>query len=548
MATTSHWDKYELQRLLGRGSFGSAILARDRDSGDLVVVKVQHNNDVRAIGELKTMQKLVHRHIVRFYDAWVESGASAAKAMAGSASGGPLVPANAEMASVLASSMAKGTVCIAMEYCEGGDLRHAIRRRRQTHPGVGFDEPQIRTWLMQLLSALHYCHTQHILHRDLKAENVLIQGDTLKLADFGLCKTLQDTTAFAETRVGSPHYLPPEVYSHSPYNHSADLWCLGILLYELMTLRRPFVADTVAELWDSVINDEPADVAETSQHRYGKDLYRLCRQLLSKNPMKRPTTVEILGETFAEELEKGTVVMCTPSESDAARQEQAWNSILVTAKFDGSSMLELATKDVRLNVRQTPELVAPVVDEVCYGEVVEKIGALYDASGQSWLRLVQGYCIAKNPKPPCQSLFREVPEWRVLRPGQPPRAGSVSVGSGDAASDAGLTATGTVPKAPSTNVEANGEVLAQAALEKRFRSRSQRLQYLMQFLTGHGIDDRLADDLLTRHASMATDADDSAWSVYCCNVLRPIGRVYCLQVLRAAAQQMQDAAKENRAA
>jgi len=534
----THWDRYEVLRALGSGSFGQALLARTRAAGELVVIKVQQGNDARALAEVKTLQKLVHKHIVRFYDAWCSADppkwAPGAAIPAGLATPAAGAPGDAAAATKTTS------VCIVMEYCDGGDLRQAIRRRRQTHPDSGFEEATIRRWLMQMLSALHYCHTQHILHRDLKAENVLIQGDAVKLADFGLCRTLQDTTAFAETRVGTPHYLPPEVYNHAPYNHAADLWCLGVLLYELLTLKRPFVADTVAELWDAVVHDDPPCVVERSQGRYGEDLYRLCKKLLSKNPMKRPTTAEILGETFREDVARGAAFVCHPSEADAERQEAAWQRLVVTAQHRGSKMLELSVKETKLNVREAPSFHARLVGEIGHGDVVEKIGAMYDDNGTAWFKLTIGYCIAKNPKPPGNSLFREVCEWRVKRPGDDGVGGGG--GSGDVTETASVT---TLPRASSTSGEAQGEKLAQAALEKRFRSRSQRLQYLMSFLAAQGVDDRLADDLLTRHVTMASPEDDSAWSVYCCNALRPLGRVYCVQILRAAAEQMREATKEN---
>jgi serine/threonine protein kinase len=102
--------------------------------------------------------------------------------------------------------------------------------------------------MSQLLQALHECHqsTAHptILHRDIKPENVFLDKSlNVKLGDFGLSRTVEHQEAFAETFVGTPYYMSPELVEESKYNTKSDIWALGCLMYELCALEY-FVFDS----------------------------------------------------------------------------------------------------------------------------------------------------------------------------------------------------------------------------------------------------------------------------------------------------------------
>ncbi|KAF4748321.1 Serine/threonine-protein kinase Nek1, partial [Perkinsus olseni] len=132
-------------------------------------------------------------------------------------------------------------LCIIMDYAEGGDLAARIRKARDT--GVGFSESQIVRWFSQAALALKYVHEKHILHRDLKTQNLfLTRANRLRLGDFGISKVLDSTLAFAETTIGTPYYLSPEICEEKPYNWASDIWALGCILYELCCLKVPFDA------------------------------------------------------------------------------------------------------------------------------------------------------------------------------------------------------------------------------------------------------------------------------------------------------------------
>lgn len=86
------------------------------------------------------------------------------------------------------------------------------------------------------------------MHRDLKPDNILLHNGTLKLADFGFCKTLEDKNGLTQTMLGSPIYMAPEVLKGQPYTMKADIWSMGVVLYQMLYGRYPFESKTIAQL------------------------------------------------------------------------------------------------------------------------------------------------------------------------------------------------------------------------------------------------------------------------------------------------------------
>ena len=128
-----------------------------------------------------------------------------------------------------------------MEYCSGGDLMHALRKN-----GKGFDEAKIKEYAKQIVNGLYFLSSKQIIHRDLKPHNILISGNdennmTLKIADFGFAKLLRPTD-LTNTICGSPIYMAPEIQFGNKYSVNADMWSLGVILYELFMNKPPFSA------------------------------------------------------------------------------------------------------------------------------------------------------------------------------------------------------------------------------------------------------------------------------------------------------------------
>jgi len=186
------------------------------------------------------------------------------------------------------------TLCIVMEYCEGGDLRQLIKvkAKEQAH----FEEEQIMLWFVQLAGALGFIHECKILHRDLKTSNIFLtdQNRKVKLGDFGISRVLEGTTEAAVTVVGTPYYMSPEVCRSEPYNFKSDVWALGCVLYELCMLKHAFESKSLLGLVYKIVSDHYEPIPDF----YSANLNELIRQLLSKSAEHRPRLADVLEDPF----------------------------------------------------------------------------------------------------------------------------------------------------------------------------------------------------------------------------------------------------------
>ena len=174
---------------------------------------------------------------------------------------------------------------IVMEFCDGGDLASFIQRQRRHLP-----EDHVMRWFRQMISGIHYIHELNILHRDLKPANIfLTSGQQLKIGDFGISKSLDQTRDMAQTYCGTPVYMAPEVVGGVPYNHKADIWSLGCILYELAALKLAFCGSNFLHL----ISKGQYDRRPLEQH-FSSSLSRLINKLLTPNPRDRPAAGDII--------------------------------------------------------------------------------------------------------------------------------------------------------------------------------------------------------------------------------------------------------------
>lgn len=182
-------------------------------------------------------------------------------------------------------------VCLVMELCRNGDMQGLVRESRQEWMGSGnhpITEAQALSWLEQAAAALHFIHEKGFLHRDLKPTNIFFdEYRDIKIGDFGLAATVG---LGRNSAVGTPYYLAPERMLQQRYDHKVDVWGLGVVLLELLTLREQPINSMVLE------NPKAADVVvqQITAMRFSAKLAALVRSMLQRHPQDRPEPLAIL--------------------------------------------------------------------------------------------------------------------------------------------------------------------------------------------------------------------------------------------------------------
>lgn len=248
--------RYEFLETLGKGTYGKVKKAKER-SGRLVAIKsirkekIKDEQDLVHIRrEIEIMSTLCHPHIITIYEVFEN----------------------------------KDKIVIVMEYASQGDLYDYICDKRN------ISEREARHFFRQIVSAVHYCHQNGIVHRDLKLENILLDGNgNVKIADFGL-SNLYHGDEYLQTFCGSPLYASPEIVNGRPYRGpEVDTWSLGVLLYTMVHGTMPFDGQNHKTL-----------VQQISTGNYRKpnnpsDACGLIRWMLMVNPECRATIEDIAG-------------------------------------------------------------------------------------------------------------------------------------------------------------------------------------------------------------------------------------------------------------
>jgi NIMA (never in mitosis gene a)-related kinase len=183
-------------------------------------------------------------------------------------------------------------IYILMEYCDNGDLCSFLNKVKKSRKDENYflDEDFVWKLFIQMSIGLYYIHSKKIIHRDIKTLNIfLTKNYDAKIGDLGVAKLLEDTN-HANTFIGTPYYVSPEMCKNKPYNEKSDIWALGCILYELLTFNHPFTANNQPALFIKIINSKinpfPPGVPD--------DLKSMVEFILQKNCEERPTMEEII--------------------------------------------------------------------------------------------------------------------------------------------------------------------------------------------------------------------------------------------------------------
>ncbi|XP_072324098.1 serine/threonine-protein kinase Nek9-like [Scyliorhinus torazame] len=142
-------------------------------------------------------------------------------------------------------------------------------------------EQTVVWYLYQIVSAVAHIHSYGILHRDIKTLNIfLTKSDLIKLGDYGLAKQLNSLHSMAETCVGTPYYMSPELCQGEKYNFKSDIWAVGCVLFELLTLTRTFDATNPLNLCVKIVKG--TRTMEVDSTVYSQDMRSIVLQCLDQ--------------------------------------------------------------------------------------------------------------------------------------------------------------------------------------------------------------------------------------------------------------------------
>ncbi|KAM8834394.1 MAP/microtubule affinity-regulating kinase 3a isoform 20-T21 [Synchiropus picturatus] len=255
-----HVGNYRLLKTIGKGNFAKVKLARHILTGREVAIKIidktqlNPNSLQKLFREVRIMKILNHPNIVKLFEV-IET---------------------------------ERTLYLVMEYASGGEVfDYLVAHGRMK-------EKEARAKFRQIVSAVQYCHQKHIVHRDLKAENLLLDADmNIKIADFGFSNEFTLGNKL-DTFCGSPPYAAPELFQGKKYDGpEVDVWSLGVILYTLVSGSLPFDGQNLKELRERVLRGKYRIPFYMST-----DCENLLKRFLVLNPSKRGTLEQIMKDRW----------------------------------------------------------------------------------------------------------------------------------------------------------------------------------------------------------------------------------------------------------
>ncbi|KAI9299264.1 Pkinase-domain-containing protein [Neoconidiobolus thromboides FSU 785] len=254
---------YTRLECVGRGAYGEVYKGMDRRTAKVVAIKIL-NMDTdqeeiidtqREIGLLSQLQGAESCNITRYHGSFLEGS----------------------------------KLWVIMDYAAGGSIRGLMK-------SSVIDEKCISIIVREVLLSLDYIHKQGIIHRDIKAANILLtESGQVQLCDFGIARTISFNSVKRYSFVGTPYWMAPEVITEgSPYNQKADIWSLGITVYEIALGNPPYAEHDPKTALMMLAQGKPPRLTGPFSSQL-KDFVSMC---LTFNPEERPTAEELLKCKF----------------------------------------------------------------------------------------------------------------------------------------------------------------------------------------------------------------------------------------------------------
>mmetsp|Transcript_43116 Transcript_43116/g.106452 ORF Transcript_43116/g.106452 Transcript_43116/m.106452 type:complete len:441 (-) Transcript_43116:448-1770(-) len=309
---------FKLGRTLGTGAFGKVKLGVHNQTKERIAVKVVPREKLQdkrlqanMAREIRMMKLLRNEHIIRLYDVVV----------------------------------ARTKIYLAMEYADGGDMLAHVNSRKP------LTEEEAATIFVQVIDGVGFCHKLGVCHRDLKLENLLICGDKVKIADFGLANYAPPPTtnagSFMETHCGSPLYAAPELLRNTAAYDATkvDVWSLGVVLYALVTKKLPFEGDGLPAILKKIVTGE----FNVPPHLSPPVVDLICKMLC----------VDPVVRVSVEEIEKHEWVRLHTEK----KTDQVERTISVGNLAAEMAALQAATREASIEAGATLPPAPPVVDK-----------------------------------------------------------------------------------------------------------------------------------------------------------------------------------------
>ncbi|XP_020822492.1 aurora kinase B isoform X1 [Phascolarctos cinereus] len=265
-------DDFEIGRPLGKGKFGNVYLAREKNSQFIVALKVLFKSQMEKEGvehqlrrEIEIQSHLRHPNILRLYNYFHD----------------------------------RSRVYLILEYAPRGELYKELQKSHT------FDQQRTATIIEELADALIYCHGKKVIHRDIKPENLLmgLRGE-LKIADFGW--SVHAPSLRRKTMCGTLDYLPPEMIEGRTHDEKVDLWCIGVLCYELLVGNPPFESSSHSETYRRITKVDlkfPSSMPSGAQD--------LISKLLRHNPSERLPLTQVLAHPWVQTHSRRVLPPCS---------------------------------------------------------------------------------------------------------------------------------------------------------------------------------------------------------------------------------------------
>jgi len=243
-------DDFDKVSVIGKGSFGKVFLVRKKDDKSVYALKVLNKKSIVERDEVEhtryerdILTQISFPFLIKLH--WTFQTPEA--------------------------------LCFIMDYINGGELFYHLQNEGT------FDVERVRFYSAQILASLEYLHSNGIIYRDLKPENLLISNSgNIIMTDFGLSKVLDDESGGkTETFCGTPEYLAPEILEGKSYGTGVDWWSFGTLVYEMLSGLPPFYSEDVQEMYTKIL---------TAEIDYGSEIPDDAKDLLSKLLDRNPDT------------------------------------------------------------------------------------------------------------------------------------------------------------------------------------------------------------------------------------------------------------------